>query len=76
MLTSLNYCFEGEFILTATKWQVSIEGKVILGTFGKNGSFTSALAVLFASYYNFILQSREGASTALEFIQSENISQN
>ncbi|XDV33478.1 hypothetical protein PO909_003877 [Leuciscus waleckii] len=58
----------GESILGAKKWMLSIEGRVVL-QLSDCSEFTSALAVLFASYYVFNMEYPEEAATTLEFIQ-------
>uniref|UniRef100_A0A672HBJ7 Sterile alpha motif domain containing 3 n=1 Tax=Salarias fasciatus TaxID=181472 RepID=A0A672HBJ7_SALFA len=56
----------GESILEAKRWMLSIEGKVVLQL---SSDFTSALSVLFGSYYVFNIEYPEEAATSLEFIQ-------
>ncbi|RXN05325.1 hypothetical protein ROHU_033470 [Labeo rohita] len=58
----------GESILGAEKWMLSIEGRVVL-QLSDVSDFTSALAVLFGSYYVFNIEYPEEAATTLEFIQ-------
>uniref|UniRef100_A0A9J8DLI9 Uncharacterized protein n=1 Tax=Cyprinus carpio carpio TaxID=630221 RepID=A0A9J8DLI9_CYPCA len=58
----------GESILGAKKWMLSIEGRVVL-QLSDRSEFTSALAVLFASYYVFNMEYPAEAATTLEFIQ-------
>uniref|UniRef100_A0A672J7H0 Uncharacterized protein n=1 Tax=Salarias fasciatus TaxID=181472 RepID=A0A672J7H0_SALFA len=58
----------GESILEAKKWMLSIEGKVVL-QLSDHSDFTSALSVLFGSYYVFNIEYPEEAATSLEFIQ-------
>ncbi|RXN15703.1 hypothetical protein ROHU_027865 [Labeo rohita] len=59
----------GESILGAEKCMLSIEGRVVL-QLSDVSDFTSALAVLFGSYYVFNIEYPEEATTTLEFIQS------
>ena len=59
----------GNSMCTASKWMVSIEGKVAIQGNTSSSAFTSGLAALFASYYVFNLQYQEGAVIALEFFQ-------
>ncbi|XP_068433920.1 uncharacterized protein [Clinocottus analis] len=59
----------GNSILGAKKWMLSIEGRVVL-QLRDRADFTSALAVLFGSYYVFNIEYPEEAATSLEFIQS------
>ena len=50
---------------------VSIEGKVVVVLSHRHGSFTAALAVLFAVYYVLNLQYQGEASATLEFVQRQ-----
>uniref|UniRef100_A0A3B3QPE7 Uncharacterized protein n=1 Tax=Paramormyrops kingsleyae TaxID=1676925 RepID=A0A3B3QPE7_9TELE len=50
------------------KWMLSIEGRVVL-RMSDHSDFTSALAVLFGSFYVFNIEYPEEAATTLEFIQ-------
>ncbi|XP_052429411.1 uncharacterized protein LOC127970748 isoform X2 [Carassius gibelio] len=59
----------GETILTAKKWMLSIEGKVLIPPGAHMADFTTALAALFACYYVFNLEYQVEASTTLEFVQ-------
>ncbi|XP_026122090.1 uncharacterized protein LOC113105164 [Carassius auratus] len=59
----------GETILTAKKWMLSIEGKVVIPPGAHMADFTTALAALFACYYVFNLEYQVEASTTLEFVQ-------
>ncbi|XP_041824837.1 uncharacterized protein LOC121629269 [Melanotaenia boesemani] len=58
----------GHSILGARKWMLSIEGGVVL-KLSETSNFTTALAVLFASYYVFNIEYPAEAATSLEFIQ-------
>ncbi|XP_034554468.1 uncharacterized protein LOC117823392 [Notolabrus celidotus] len=53
--------------VTVGRWMISIEGHVICE--GRQQSFISGLAALFATYYVFNLQYQEEAAKTLEFIQ-------
>lgn len=53
-------------IMKPEGWMLSLEGQVVMGP---HNDFTSGLAAMFASYYNFNLKYDEGASCTLEFIQ-------
>ncbi|XP_048011373.1 uncharacterized protein LOC125263257 isoform X1 [Megalobrama amblycephala] len=59
----------GETILTAKKWMLSIEGRVVIPPGAHMADFTTALAALFACYYVFNLEYQVEASTTLEFVQ-------
>ncbi|KAM9771114.1 uncharacterized protein ACBT44_004586 isoform 2-T2 [Syngnathus typhle] len=59
----------GETVLTAKKWMLSIEGRVIIPPAAHLPDFTIALATLFACYYVFNLEYQVEACTTLEFIQ-------
>ncbi|XP_068506225.1 uncharacterized protein [Syngnathus scovelli] len=59
----------GETILTAKKWMLSIERRVIIPPAAHLADFTTALATLFACYYVFNLEYQVEACTTLEFIQ-------
>ncbi|XP_026053218.1 uncharacterized protein LOC113039532 [Carassius auratus] len=59
----------GETILTAKKWMLSIEGRVVIPPGAHMADFTTAFAALFACYYVFNLEYQVEASTTLEFVQ-------
>ncbi|CAL8263268.1 unnamed protein product [Merluccius merluccius] len=59
----------GETILTAKKWMLSIEGRVVIPPAAHLVNFTTALAALFACFYVFNLEYQVEASTTLEFVQ-------
>ncbi|KAM8762282.1 uncharacterized protein AB9X84_007107 isoform 2-T2 [Acanthopagrus schlegelii] len=59
----------GETILSAQKWMLSIEGRVVIPTAAHLTDFTTALAALFACYYVFNLEYQVEANTTLEFVQ-------
>ncbi|XP_042609274.1 uncharacterized protein LOC109074886 [Cyprinus carpio] len=59
----------GDTILTAKKWMLSIEGRVVIPPGAHMADFTTALATLFACYYVFNLEYQVEASTTLEFVQ-------
>ncbi|KAM9819832.1 uncharacterized protein ACBT44_009465 [Syngnathus typhle] len=59
----------GETVLTAKKWMLSIEGRVIIPPAAHLPDFTIALATLFACYYVFNLEYQVEACTTLEFFQ-------
>ncbi|KAM3599973.1 uncharacterized protein V6R79_014881 [Siganus canaliculatus] len=50
------------------EWMLPIEGRVVL-TLSDHSDFTSALAVLFGSYYVFNIEYPQEADTSLEFSQ-------
>uniref|UniRef100_A0A8D0CSK2 Uncharacterized protein n=1 Tax=Sander lucioperca TaxID=283035 RepID=A0A8D0CSK2_SANLU len=56
----------GDTILGATRWMLSIEGRVILRS---DADFPAALAVFFGSFYVFNIEYPEEAATSLEFVQ-------
>ncbi|XP_030295267.1 uncharacterized protein LOC115595218 isoform X1 [Sparus aurata] len=58
----------GETILTANKWMLSIEGRVVIPPAARLADFTTALAAL-ACCYVFNLEYQVEASTTLEFVQ-------
>ncbi|XP_041849213.1 uncharacterized protein LOC121645005 [Melanotaenia boesemani] len=57
----------GNDLVSATRWMVSMEGKVFFEP-EQLHDFASALAVFFASYYVFNLEYQESASTTMEMI--------
>lgn len=61
--------YQGETILTANKWMLSIEGRVVIPPAACLADFTTALAALFTCYYVFNLENQVEASTKLEFVQ-------
>lgn len=65
---------KGETILTAKKWMLSIEGRVVIPPAAHLVDFTTALAALFACYYVFNLEYQVEASTTLEFVQRYSLS--
>ncbi|KAJ8262719.1 hypothetical protein COCON_G00151760 [Conger conger] len=58
----------GNSLLTATRWMVSIEGKVAY-VLDSQSDFAAALTVLFSSFYVFNIEYQEAACTTLELIQ-------
>ncbi|XP_062844373.1 uncharacterized protein LOC134303045 [Trichomycterus rosablanca] len=58
----------GNTFLTATKWMVSIEGKVAF-VLEEHLGFTDALSVFFGCFYVFNIEYQESACATLEFIQ-------
>ncbi|XP_077071616.1 uncharacterized protein LOC143723309 [Siphateles boraxobius] len=58
----------GHSIMTASRWMLSIEGKVLL-TLDNSDNFILAFAVLFASYYIFNIEYQESAACTLELAQ-------
>ncbi|CAM4278654.1 unnamed protein product [Leuciscus chuanchicus] len=61
----------GDFILVPKKWMLTLEGegKVVIESSHLQLDFTSALAVLFGSFYVFNIEYQEEAASTLEFIQ-------
>ncbi|KAJ8381425.1 hypothetical protein SKAU_G00022030 [Synaphobranchus kaupii] len=63
----------GETILTAKRWMLSIEGRVVIPPAAHladfTADFTTALATLFACYYVFNVEYQVEACTTLEFVQ-------
>ncbi|XP_070407988.1 uncharacterized protein [Nothobranchius furzeri] len=59
---------QGTTYLEATKWMVSIEGKVAY-ILDEDLGFADALSVLMASFYAFNVEYQEPACATLEFIQ-------
>jgi len=62
-------CFSGDSILVPKKWMLALEGKVVIESSHLQLDFTSALAVLFGSFYVFNIEYQEEAASTLEFIQ-------
>ncbi|XP_038059410.1 uncharacterized protein LOC119730514 [Patiria miniata] len=58
---------KGNSILTALKWMLCIEGKVVCAS--SSTDFMTGLAFLFGSYYILNLEYQAEAATTLEFIQ-------
>ncbi|XP_061115668.1 uncharacterized protein LOC133140108 isoform X2 [Conger conger] len=58
----------GNSLLTATRWMVSIEGRVAY-VLDSQSDFAAALTVLFSSFYVFNIEYQEAACTTLELIQ-------
>lgn len=55
---------------SANKWMLSIEGRVVIpGIPDEIPDFTTALAVLFTSFYVFNIEYQVEAVTTLEFVQ-------
>ena len=54
---------------SANKWMLSIEGRVVIPLSPPMPDFTTALAVLFASFYVFNIEYEVEAVTTLEFVQ-------
>ena len=54
---------------SANKWMLSIEGHVVIPHSPPKQDFTTALAVLFASFYIFDIEYQVEAVTTLEFVQ-------
>lgn len=59
----------GESLLTTKKWMLALEGNVVIEPDPLQVDFTSAIAVLFASFYVFNIEYQEDAASTLEFIQ-------
>ncbi|XP_067283842.1 uncharacterized protein [Pseudorasbora parva] len=59
----------GESVLVPKKWMLALEGKVVMESSDHQLDFTSALAVLFGSFYVFNIEYQEEAASTLEFIQ-------
>ncbi|XP_064153364.1 uncharacterized protein zgc:113210 isoform X1 [Anguilla rostrata] len=58
----------GSSLLTATRWMVSMEGKVAYVLDGQS-DFAAALTVLFSCFYVFNIEYQESACATLELIQ-------
>ncbi|CAL8253808.1 unnamed protein product [Gadus morhua 'NCC'] len=56
-------------ILLAKQWMLALEGKVFITPTNLQMDFTSALAVLFGSYYAFNIEYQPEAASTLDFIQ-------
>ena len=59
----------GDSILSAKQWMLALEGKVFITPTNLQMDFTSALAVLFGSYYAFNIEYQPEAASTLDFIQ-------
>uniref|UniRef100_UPI003AAB2257 uncharacterized protein n=1 Tax=Centroberyx gerrardi TaxID=166262 RepID=UPI003AAB2257 len=59
----------GDSILAPKKRMLALEGKVVIEPSHLQMNLTSALAVLFGSFYVFNIEYQEEAATTLEFIQ-------
>ncbi|KAM8741462.1 uncharacterized protein AB9X84_018836 [Acanthopagrus schlegelii] len=60
----------GDTVWSANKWMLSIEGRVVIpGIPDEIPDFTTALAVLFTSFYVFNIEYQVEAVTTLEFVQ-------
>ncbi|KAJ8333515.1 hypothetical protein SKAU_G00415230 [Synaphobranchus kaupii] len=59
---------DGNSVMSATRWMVSMEGKVFFEP-EQLHDFATTLAVFFGSHYVFNLEYEESASTTLEMIQ-------
>ncbi|XP_054587146.1 sterile alpha motif domain-containing protein 3 [Nothobranchius furzeri] len=59
----------GDTMWSANKWMLSIEGRVVIPLLPPIPDFTTALAVLFASFYVFNIEYQVEAVTTLEFVQ-------
>lgn len=62
--------FSGQSLMTAKKWMLSIEGRVVV-TLDAADPFADALACLFACYYVLNIEYQESASCTLELIQRQ-----
>ncbi|CAL8301249.1 unnamed protein product [Gadus morhua 'NCC'] len=58
-----------EIPLSAKQWMLALEGKVFITPTNLQMDFTSALAVLFGSYYAFNIEYQPEAASTLDFIQ-------
>uniref|UniRef100_A0A8C2CPU8 Uncharacterized protein n=1 Tax=Cyprinus carpio TaxID=7962 RepID=A0A8C2CPU8_CYPCA len=59
----------GETVWSVNKWMLSIEGRVVIPHSPPIPDFTTALVVLFASFYVFNIEYQVEAATTLEFVQ-------
>ncbi|KAI9536288.1 hypothetical protein NQZ68_034845 [Dissostichus eleginoides] len=60
---------DGDTMWSANKWMLSIEGRVVIPLSPPMPDFTTALVVLFASFYVFNIEYEVEAVTMLEFVQ-------
>ncbi|KAJ8339841.1 hypothetical protein SKAU_G00344740 [Synaphobranchus kaupii] len=58
----------GRHLMSATRWMVSVEGKVVFDL-DRDDNFADALSVFFGSFYVFNLEYQEAACATLELIQ-------
>ena len=59
----------GDTLMTAERWMLSIEDKVVCQPQSSSATFVSGLAAVLASFYNFNLQYQEEAACTLELFQ-------